>query len=125
MIYGVKVIHTRSVGEDGRRFYEELILRVEANSFDEAYEKADKYMLDYTCDFINVYGEKVTTHKIEAIDCFLAIEDEPDVQEVYSSFSTNRSCLSETEYYEVIASPCGVEELYPLRNSEYNKSFTP
>ena len=39
MIYGVKVIHTRSVGEDGRRFYEELILRVEANSFDEAYEK--------------------------------------------------------------------------------------
>ena len=43
MTYGVKVIHTHVVGENGKKFYEELILRVEADSFDEAFEKAKTY----------------------------------------------------------------------------------
>ena len=43
MEYGVKVIHTHTVGEEDVRFYEELILKVNASSFDEAYEKAERY----------------------------------------------------------------------------------
>ncbi|MBQ4129481.1 MAG: DUF4288 domain-containing protein [Ruminococcus sp.] len=120
MIYGVKVIHTHMVGEDSQRFYEELILRVEAQSFDEAYEKARKYMQDANCEYTNIYGEKVKTFQIEAIDCFLAFDAEADVQELYSSFSTNRYALTEDEYYEAITSPCSEKDLHPLRNKEFN-----
>lgn len=120
MIYGVKVIHTHIIGENARRFYEELILRVEAQSFDEAYEKAEKYMQDEVREYTNIYGEKVKTFRIEAVDCFLAYDEEEDVQEVYSSFSTNRSTLTDDEYYEAIISSCAEEELRPLRNKEFN-----
>ena len=60
MIYGVKVIHTYMVGEDDQRFYEELILRVKAQSFDEAYEKAEKYMrFAYFGVFLHHHGVKM------------------------------------------------------------------
>ncbi len=120
MIYGVKVIHTHTVGEDDRRFYEELILRVDAESFDEAYEKAEKYMRDCVYDYTNTKGEKVRTFKIELLDCFLAYDEEDDVQEVYSSFSTNHTSLLEEEYYNAITTSCDVNEMYPLRDKEFN-----
>lgn len=120
MIYGVKVIHTHIVGEDVRRFYEELILRVDAQSFDEAYEKAERYMQDAVFEYTNIYGEKVKTLKIEAVDCFLALDEEDDVQEIFSSFSTNHSVLSEEEYYNEISSSCDEKELRLLRNKEFN-----
>lgn len=120
MIYGVKAIHTYIVGEETRRFYEELILRVDAESYDEAYEKAEKYMQGYVCEYTNIYGEKVKTFKIEAIDCFLAYDAEGDVQELYSSCSINSSSLLEEEYYKLIASPCGEKEMRPLRNNDFN-----
>lgn len=120
MTYGVKVIHTYIVGEDNQRFYEELILRVEAQSFDEAYEKAEKYMQDANCEYLNIYGETVKTLQIKAIDCFLAFDMEEDVQELYSSFSTNCCSLTEDEYYESITSLCTEKELRPLRNKEFN-----
>ena len=120
MIYGVKVIHTYIVGEDNHRFYEELILRVKAQSFDEAYEKAEKYMQDANCEYINIYGKMVKTLQIKAIDCFLAFDMEADVQELYSSFSANRYSLTEEEYYESIISPCTEKELRALRNKEFN-----
>lgn len=120
MIYGVKVIHTHAVGENDRRYYEELILRVDADSFDDAYEKAEQYMKGAVCEYRNPEGETVRTISIEAVDCFLAYEPEGDVQEVYSSFSCNHSPLSEEEYYKVILSSCEEEELRHLRNSEFN-----
>lgn len=120
MLYGVKVIHTQSVGEDAQRFYKELILRVEAESFDEAYEKAEKYIQDDVCEYTNIYGEAVKTLKIEAVDCYLVFDEEDGVQEVYSSFSTNNSALPEEEYYQTIACPCEEKELRPLRNKEFN-----
>ncbi len=46
MRYGVKVIHTHTIGKNDRRIYEELILMVDAESFDHAYEKAEIYMND-------------------------------------------------------------------------------
>ena len=120
MIYGVKVIHTHTIGKDDRRYYEELILIVEADSFDNAYRKAELYMKDAVCEYTNPKGETVKTLSIEAVDCFLAYEPEDDVQEVYSSFSINRSSLSEEKYYKAISSSCGEEELRPLRNAEFN-----
>ncbi len=119
MIYGVKVIHTHAVGENDRRYYEELILRVEANSFDDAYRKAERYMKDTVCEYINLKGETVKTLSIEAVNCFLAYEPDGDVQEVYSSFSINRSSLTEEEYYKTITYACGEKEMRPLRNLEF------
>lgn len=120
MLYGVKVIQTQTIGEEDRRFYEELILTVNAKDYDEAYEKAEKYMQYYDFEYINIYGEKVKTFSIEAIDCFLALDPEGDVQEVYSSFRTNSGVLPEEEYYRLITSQCGEKEMRPLRNSEFN-----
>lgn len=120
MIYGVKVIHTHTVGSEDRRFYEESILKVDAESFEEAYEKADKYMQNAVCSYKNIYSENVKTVSIEIIDSFLAYEPEEDVQEVYSSFFTNHSALAEDAYYKAITSPCDEKELRPLRNIEFN-----
>ena len=120
MTYGVKVIHTHTVGENDQRYYETLILRVEADSFDDAYEKAELYMKDAVCEYINPKGDLVKTLRIEAVNCFLAYEPEGDVQEVYSSFSSNHSSLTEEEYYEAISSSCWEEELRPLRNAKFN-----
>ena len=120
MIYGVKVIHTHTVGENDQRYYEELILRVEADSFDDAYEKAELYMKDAVCRYQNQKGETVKTLSIEAVNCFLAFEPDGDVQEMYSSFSINNSPLTEEEYYKAISSSCGEKELHPLRNAEFN-----
>ena len=120
MIYGVKVIHTHTVGSEDRRFYEESILKVDAESFEEAYDKAEKYIQDAVCAYKNIYSEDVKTISIEAIDCFCAFDPEGDVQEIYSSFYTNRSALPEDVYYKEITSPCDENELRPLRNIEFN-----
>ena len=88
MHFGVKVLHTYVVGNEQERFYEELILRVKAESFDEAYEKAGKYMKNYVCNYINIDNKQVKTFNIELVDCFLAYDSEDDVQEIYSSFFT-------------------------------------
>lgn len=120
MQYGVKVIHTHTVGADEYRIYEELILLVNADSFDEAYEKAGRYMHDSICGYVNTNGEVVKTLSIEAIDCFLACEPEADVQEIYSSFSANHTSLSEAEYYTMITDSCDEKELFSLRNKEFN-----
>ena len=120
MIYGVKVFHVHTVGENDQRYYEELILRVEADSFDEAYEKAGRYMKDAVCRYKNPKGDTVKTLSIEAVDCFLAFEPEGDVQEIYSSLSINNSSLTEEEYCKAISSSCQEEDLRPLRNAEFN-----
>lgn len=120
MTYGVKVIHTHTVGEDDRRFYEELILKVEADSFDDACAKAADYMKHAVCEYTNPKGETVKTLRIEAVDCFYAFEPDGDVQEVFSSFSRNPGSLSEEEYYQAITSYCGEEDLRSLRNIEFN-----
>ena len=121
MLYGVKVIHTHEVGVAKKRFYEELILTVNASSFDEAYEKAERYMQDAACEYTNVYGEPVKTVSIEAVDCFLAVDPENDVQEVYSAFFVNNTPLSEEDYHEVLASSCDEKDMLPLRNIEFNE----
>ena len=120
MTYGIKVIHTLTVGENDQRYYEELILKVEADSFDNAYEKAELYMKDAVCKYKNPKGDPVKTLSIEAVDGFLAYEPEGDVQEMYSSFARNHSSLPEEEYYKAISSSCTEEELRPLRNAEFH-----
>lgn len=104
MTYGVKAIHIMSIGESDQRYYEEIILRVEAVSFDEAYSKAAQYLKNNVLDHINPDGERVKTMEITCVDCFLASEPECDVQEIFSTFSSNLTSMTENEYREFLLS---------------------
>ena len=59
MKYGVKVILTYSVEPDNRKFYEESIYLVDAESFDDAYEKAEKYTSEIDLEYTNPKGKKL------------------------------------------------------------------
>ena len=120
MKYGVKVIYTYSVA-NRKKYYEEMILSVEAESFDKAYEKAEKYAEGYCDEHINPNGELVKTEKIELLDCFLAYDEENDVQELYSAITKNNTSLREEEFYLAFSEQCDAEELYDLRFEEFNR----
>ena len=120
MKYGVKVIFTYSVEPDNRKFYEESIYLVDADSFDDAYKKAEEHRKDFDIEYTNPKGQKVKTEKIDFIDCFLAFNEEDGVQEVYSTIFKNKSSLSQEEFYKAITNQCDAEEMYDLRNKEFN-----
>ena len=120
MKYGVKAIYTYSVGQTGKKIYEESILLVEAMSFDEAYEKASAYARDYCFDYTNVDGELVKTELCELLDCFLVYDDD-SVQEVYSTYFENKTCLCEQDFYQAITDKCSVEDVHCLRNKDFNQ----
>ena len=120
MKYGVKVILTYSVEPDNRKFYEESIYLVDADSFDDAYRKAEEYTKDFDLEHTNPKGQKVKTVKIDFVDCFLAFDEEDGVQEIYSTTFKNKSSLSEDDFYKAITNQCDVEELDALRYEEFN-----
>ena len=59
MTYGVKAIHIISIGNADQRLYEEIILRVETNSYDEAYSKAAAHLMNSVLDHTNPEGQQV------------------------------------------------------------------
>ena len=120
MKYSVKVIFTYSVEPDDRKFYEESIYLVDAESFDDAYKKAEEYANEYDLKHTNPKGQKVKTEKIDFLDCFLAFDEEEGVQEIYSTTFKNESSLSEQEFYKSITSQCDADELFDLRYEEFN-----
>jgi hypothetical protein len=120
MKYGVKVILTYSVEPDNRKFYEESIYLVDAETFDDAYEKAEEYTREFELEYTNPKGQKVKTEKIDFIDCFLAFDEEDGVQEIYSATLKNESSLSDEDFYEAITNQCDAEEMYDLRYDEFN-----
>lgn len=120
MKYGVKVIFTYSVESDNRKFYEESIYLVDAESFDDAYKKAEEYANEYDMEYTNPKGQKVKTEKIDFLDCFLAFDEEGGVQEIYSTTFKNESPLSEEDFYKSITSQCDADEMYGLRYDEFN-----
>ena len=120
MKYGVKVILTYSVEPDNRKFYEESIYLVDAESFDDAYEKAEEYTRGFDLEYTNHKGQKVKTEKIDFVDCFLAFDEENGVQEIYSTTFKNKFSLSEEVFYKAITNRCDADELFDLRYEEFN-----
>ena len=120
MKYGVKVIFTYSVEPDNRKFYEETIYLVDAESFDDAYKKAEQHTKDFDLEHINPKGQKVKTEKIDFVDCFLAFDEEDGVQEIYSTICKNNFSLSEEEFYNAITNQCDADEMHDLRYKEFN-----
>ena len=113
MKYGVKVIYTYCV--EDKRFFEESILMLQASSFDDALDKAENYIKNSEREYTNCDDNIVRLEKSEVLDCFLIYEDD-DIIEAYSSFSTNKTSLSDDDFYKAISDIADAEKLYPLRH---------
>ena len=113
--YGLKIFYRITAGS--RVFYEESVVILRAESFDDAYKKAEIYAKDMCdCDYINVYGEQVKTELVDIVDCFIVYEEEDGVTEVYSRWMQNKTPLSEEKFIDLLSDDCTVEERYPLRS---------
>lgn len=67
--------------------FEESIMLVRAQSFDHAYKIAIRKSTEYDEPYYNIFGQKVTWKYIDAVDCYLIMEDEVGSgTEVYSCF---------------------------------------
>ena len=115
MKYSVKLIIKYSV-EKGEVFFEESILMLEAESFDDAYLKAEQWVIDndVCASYCNLYGKTVQKEIVSYADCF-SVYDDDDVTEVYSSFQKPRPDLPEKTLVAAQTESCGKEELLPLR----------
>jgi len=121
MKYAVKVLFTYSIAPGNQKFYEESIYLVDAESFDDAYKKAEAYTSEFDREYINIQGQTVKIEKTDFIDCFLAFNEEGGVQEVYSSTFKNNSSLSEKDFYKAITTQCDKDELSALRYREFGE----
>ena len=114
--YGVKLLYRYEVC--GEVFYEESILKVKANSFDDALAKAARYADDaIITDHINPNGFSVKESVCDIMDCYLIDESEndSDVQEVYSGIMKNRLDVTDEEFTEQVFDQCSDEELVNIR----------
>ena len=118
--YGLKMIYRIRAGS--RIFYEESIVRVKAESSDEAYEKAEAHALGICSDeYINVYGDQVKTELVDIADCFQAFDEEDGVQEIYSRTVTKRAGMDEKEWFRALSDGCTAQEMLSLRDRELNE----
>lgn len=87
---------------------------LDADSFDDAYLKAEQYAKEYVDDtYQNMYGKTVKSEVISFADCFSVFED--DVMEVYSSFIKCREELPEEAVKAFWEEDCSRKDLWPLR----------
>ncbi len=111
-IYGVKVVYKYVVhSQKPQVLYEEQILKINADSFDEAYQKAEKYIESYIDKYTNINGDNVEISLYKEVDCFKCYEEENDIQEVYSGF-----LKLDDNSLKSITTPCETEELKILRH---------
>ena len=110
--YGVKLFYKHQIhSETPQVLYEEQILKVKAESFDDAYKKADKYVQTYIDKYTNIDGDVVEISLYKLVDCFLCYEEENNIQEIYSGF-----LKSDNSVVETITTPCEADELRILRH---------
>ena len=97
--YGVKVLYKYLIvgkpniekidqNYEEHQIFEESILLIKAQSFDQAYEIAEKKAKECEDSYTNVYDQTVKFQFIESLDAFLLCEEEelPNGTEVYSRF---------------------------------------
>lgn len=112
--YGIKAVYRYRVAEE--TFYEEQIIRVEANDFDQAYDKAEAYAREYSGDeHVNPRGQRVVIDRYWLLDCYLMTEEE-----MYSRIFKNPFGEDEEAMLNALDCACTPEEMQPLRNAEFN-----
>lgn len=112
-MYGVKLVYRYAV--DGEVFYEEQVLRVQADSFESAMEKAEQYAQAHIDrEHVNPLGQKVEESVCEEMNCYEITED-GDPQEIYSSIMKNNARLPEEAFLDILTGGCEREDMLPLR----------
>ena len=111
-IFGVKLIFKYVVNSEMPKvLYEEQILRIKAESFDNAYQKADEYIASYIDKYTNINGDIVEISLYKEVDCFLCYEEDDGIQEVYSGF-----LKLDDNALKSITTPCEIDDLFILRH---------
>lgn len=115
MKYSVKMLIRHAV-ESGEVFLEESIIMLEADSFDDAYLKAEKYVADNEVgtSYTNMFGKRVKSEVVSFTDCFSVYDDE-NIIEVYSSIIKCRDDLPEDSIIAFFEESCTRKEMLPLR----------
>ncbi len=117
MKYSVKLI-IKSTVESGEVSLEESILMMDADSFDDAYDKAEQYVEERgVCDaYRNYEGQVVTREIVSYADCFAPFEDDDDeVTEVYSSIIRPDEKLTEEMIVATLRRYSTRKDLLPFR----------
>lgn len=111
-IYAVKLVYKYVVhSQKSQVLYEEQILRIKAESFEDAYKKADEYAASYVDKYTNINGDTVEISLYRAVDCFKCYEEENGIQEVYSDF-----LKADDNALKSITTACEADELKILRH---------
>ena len=121
MKYSVKLL-IKSTAESGEVSIEESILMMEADSFDDAYDKAERYVETFgVCEpYVNIFGKRVDVEVVSYADCFRIDEDEADeVTEVYSSIVCPNAKQTEEMIVAVHEASATVKERTPFRSMEF------
>ncbi|NLR46346.1 DUF4288 domain-containing protein [Priestia megaterium] len=137
--YGVKVLYKHIVSGkptpekidtnyNEHQIFEESILLIKAQSFDQAYELAEQEAKGHEDSYTNVYDQLVEFKYIESLDAFELFEDEELASgtEVYSRFvhTSKGEKFSDflTRYYpEVVESEEEqIKRNFILRNRDFN-----
>jgi hypothetical protein len=104
--------------------YEESIILVKAQSFEHAYTIAKKKAKEEEIDYLNPYEEKVEWKFVEAIDCFILIDELQTGTELYSRFLRVPKDVSTEEfishYYPETAKGDEVIQNFIFRNKDFN-----
>jgi len=119
-MYGVKVVYKYVFGAGKKPpVYEEQVLYLEAESFDDALNKAEDYAETYcVCgEQVNPAGETVRIECYWILDCYMS-----DQEEAYSRLFNNQTGLDEEAMIDMLSDNCSRGERSPLRSARYNQS---
>ena len=119
MKYSVKLL-IKSTAESGEVSIEESILMLDANSFDDAYDKVERYVEEYgVCvPYENIFGKRVDIEVVSYADCF-RIDEDDEVTEVYSSIVRPNAELTEETILAVHEASDSEEERKPFLDAAF------
>lgn len=111
-VFGVKLVYKYVVhSQEPQVLYEEQILKINADSYDDAYQKAEKYIESYIDKYTNINGDNVEIYLYKEVDCFKCHDGEDGITEIYSGF-----LKFDDNALKSIATPCETDELFILRH---------
>ncbi|GAA5042792.1 hypothetical protein GCM10011506_45650 [Marivirga lumbricoides] len=113
MLYGIKNVFQFSIEgapdnslvdsnyKKNYQAFEESIMLVTADSFDDAYEVAKKKAREAEDTYVNIYGQTVLIKFIDSVDCYSISESElENGMEVYSNIIETDTLTSPKKYIE-------------------------
>lgn len=100
---------------ESTEFFEESIVLVTADSFENAYQIAEDNARKITEAYINKYGQTVSKELYDSIDCFELCDPPQMLTEVYSTIFCKDEGSDEKSAIDKRYESCSVEEMHMLR----------